>query len=87
MDAYCECVYWARTDARSSRHHTNCPHFKEERFVRISMEGGATYLQPEADLRPLLDEIKEAGKGQKWTLELVLLTQDEYERLPEFTGH
>lgn len=87
MTFYCECVTWARTDARMADHHTNCPKFKEERFVKITMEGGGCYVQPEAKASVLLDEIKDAEPGTKWTLEIVMLTADEYARLPEFAGH
>lgn len=87
MNHYCECVTWVRTDARMADHHTSCPKFKEGRYVKVTMEGGGIYIQSEADLRPLLDEIKEADKGQKWTLELLMLTDDEYKCLPEFAGH
>lgn len=83
----CACWTWARTDGRISDHHPNCEKFAHRRFVRITLAGHGTYVQPEGDLRPLLDEIEEATPGAKWTLELVEMTPEEYDRLPEFAGH
>ena len=83
----CECAHWARTDGRLTAHHPRCQHFQQSRYVRISMDGGGTYIQPEDEASVLLDEIREALPGQKWTLELIEMTADEYARLPEFAGH
>lgn len=83
----CSCITWARTDGRLTSHHPRCPAFAERRFVKIKVEGGGCYTQPEDQLGVLLDEIKEAFVGAKWTLELVTLTQEEFDRLPEFAGH
>jgi hypothetical protein len=83
----CECVTWARTDGRLTMHHPRCPSFEQSRYVRIRMESGGIYVQPANELGSLLDEIKEADVGEKWTLELVEMTREEYARLPEFAGH
>lgn len=87
MTQGCECHTWARTDGRVTNHHPDCEKFEEERFVRITLEHGGTYIQPEAELGVLLDEIKDADVGAKWTLELIEMTREEHDRLPEFEGH
>lgn len=87
MAESCSCATWARTDARLTNHHPRCPWFKELRFVKIQLHDHGCYMQPEEKLNVLLDEIKDAEPGAKWTLELVEMTQEEHDRLPEFAGH
>ena len=83
----CECTTWARTDGRLTNHHPNCKQFKQERFVRITLHGGGIYTQPADYLGPLLEEIAEAPPGTSWNVELVEMTQEEFDRMPEFEGH
>lgn len=59
----------------------------KKRFVRITLTHHGCYVQPEDQLQVLLDEISEADIGAQWTLELIEMTQEEYDRLPEFAGH
>ena len=59
----------------------------KKRYVRITLDGGGCYAQPEEALNVLIDEIKDSEVGAKWTVELVEMTQEEYDRLPEFEGH
>lgn len=81
----CACCNWARTDGQLTEHHPECP--APRRFVKITLEGHGCYMQPEDKLNVLLDEIKESEPGAKWTLELVTMTPEEFDRLPEFAGH
>ena len=83
----CDCTSWARLDGRMTNHHPDCEHFKEERYVKITLDGGGTYVQAENDLSVLLAEIAESEPGSKWTLELIEMTAEEYAALPEFEGH
>lgn len=83
----CVCATWVRTDSRLTDHHPNCEKFGARRFVKIQLHGHGCYVQPEEKLNVLLDEIKESEPGATWTLELVEMTPEEYDRLPEFEGH
>jgi len=58
------------------------------KFVRIKLDGGGSYVQPITFLDQILSgEIDNMDTGDKLTLEMIELTQEEYEKLPEFTGH
>jgi hypothetical protein len=83
----CACTTWARTDGRLTEHNPACKNFRQSRYVRVTLVGHGCYVQPASAMNVLLDEIGEAEPGAKWTLELIELTQEEYDRLPEFTGH
>lgn len=87
MAESCSCATWARTDTRLTNHHPRCPEFKQKRFVKVTLHHGGTYTQDADDLGVLLEEISEADIGAIWTVELVAMTQEEYDRLPEFAGH
>lgn len=87
MADLCPCSTWARTDGRITDHHPNCHAFRQKRYVRIKLEGGGIYVQPEDDLNVLIDEVADAEPGAKWTLELIEMTKEEHDRLPEFDGH
>ena len=60
-------------------------------YAKISLKGGNTYTQPLDQLDVFLDEIDEAAEnesvGEIWTLELIEMTEEEYNNLPEFDGH
>ncbi len=61
-------------------------------YVKISLNTGGTYIQPIEELNILLEEIKEActawgNLSEVWTISLVEMTPEEYEQLPEFSGH
>lgn len=89
----CKCTTWVRepelTGGILTRHHPNCPLFEgKKRFVKIKLHGGSQYIQPLSQLRSALDgEMDGAAPGTKWTLELLEMYQEEYDALPEFTGH
>lgn len=58
------------------------------RYIRITLEGFGTYLQPIEELQQALDgEFDSAPPGTRWTLELVEMDPADFERLPEFQGH
>jgi len=64
---------------------------KLKRFVQITLDGGGSYLQP---IEKILDAIEAEFDGHeycevgtKWTLEIVEMTQEDYDKLPEFEGH
>lgn len=57
------------------------------RFVRITLTHGGCYVQPEDAMEVLFDEIRDSDIGAQWTLDLIEMTQEEYDRLPEFEGH
>jgi len=57
-------------------------------FVKVTVEGGGTYLQPFDQISNIIDgEFCDAEPGTKVTLEIVERTKREYDRLPEFDGH
>jgi hypothetical protein len=58
------------------------------KYVRITLQGFGTYIQPLESLATALDgEMDGAEFGTKWTLELIEMSAAEYAKLPEFTGH
>jgi hypothetical protein len=58
---------------------------KPSPYVRISLHGYGSYIQPLAELATALDgELDGAAYGTKWTLELIEMTPAEYEALPDF---
>lgn len=58
-----------------------------EQFVRIFLVGGGVYVQPLDELHHVLDEIKESEPGSEWHIKMIEMTQEDYDNLPEFTGH
>lgn len=82
----CECMDWARV-GRMTNHHPHCKNFKEELFAQVSVKHGGCYTQPLNDLGPLIAEIQEAEAGAVLTVTIVKMAREEFDRLPEFTGH
>ncbi len=58
-----------------------------KQFARIYLVGGGIYIQPLDELHHILDEIKEAEIDSEWHIKKIEMTQEDYENLPEFTGH
>ncbi len=56
-------------------------------YARIQLKGFAGYTQPLADMGVFLDDVQDANKGDVWTIEIIEMTRDEYEALPEFEGY
>lgn len=85
----CKCISWARTDGRLTNHHPNCSQFKEITYVKIThLEAQSSYVQEVGKLNVAFDgEFDGAEAGDKWELELVKMTVEEFLELPEFQGH
>ena len=58
-----------------------------KQFARIYLGGGGVYIQSLDELYHILDEIKEADVDTEWHIKKIEMTQEDYENLPEFTGH
>lgn len=60
------------------------------KYLRIHLIGGGVYIQPLNHLSILIDEIQNAAENAEsahWDLKLIDMTEEEYQALPEFTGH
>lgn len=63
---------------------------EKEKFFKVKLIGGSSYIQPESELKNVLDgELDGLELGDKVLLEfsLVDITREQYEKLPEFSGH
>ena len=57
-------------------------------YAKITLEGFGSYIQPIKTLNVALEgELDGATAGTKITIELIEMTPNEYEALPEFEGH
>lgn len=57
-------------------------------YIRITLDGGGSYVQPMDDVLEALDaELDVLPVGDKLTIEIIEMSDDEYRRLPEFRGH
>lgn len=56
-------------------------------FAKVTLRGGGSYVQPMDELGVLIDEIKEGSVGEHWDVDLIEMSQEDYEKLPEFQGH
>ena len=56
-------------------------------YAQVSLEGGGIYTQPLDKLDVLVSEIQEGDAGDKWTVELVAMTEEAYNAMPDFAGH
>ena len=61
-----------------------------EKYVKITLLGGSSYIQPLKELRNAIDGeidgLEECGKITL-TFEMVSMTKKDYEELPDFSGH
>ena len=60
------------------------------KYIKIKLHGGNSYIQPILDLLTAIDgELDGLEIGDKITIDLepVEMTDEEYNKLPEFTGH
>ena len=58
------------------------------KFLKIyneTAQGG--YVQRFSEMGILLDELREGEVGEKWTVSIVEMTEEEYQALPEFAGY
>ena len=59
-----------------------------KKYVKISLLGGGSYVQPMDRLMDAIDgEMDGAPKGTTIKLVVVEMSDEEYRKLPEFTGH
>lgn len=84
--ALCECDNWARADNSvvwpMSDHHPRCEHYRTEKFKRIGVRGHAGHQIVEMDFVP--DPLDD---GEEYEIDIIELTRDQFERLPEFMGY
>lgn len=60
----------------------------KKRFVLVELKGGSKYLEPMDEFPMMLEsDVKESSLGDIFTLEIVEMTQAEYDSMPEFEGH
>lgn len=60
------------------------------KYIKIKLHGGSTYVQPANALADALDgDLDGVDVGDEITMTFapIDITDEEYERLPEFTGH
>lgn len=59
-----------------------------EKYVKINLVGGNGYVQPLSEIHQAVDaEFHDADTGTRLILTLIDMTEEEYEKLPEFMGH
>lgn len=57
------------------------------KFLRLTWPTGAVQIVPQEALAPTFDYyLKDGEVGEVWELEVIEMTQEEYDALPEFTG-
>ena len=60
------------------------------RYIRITLRGGGSYIQPRSDLMDAINaELDDLEDNDEIVLhfQAVEMTDEEYEKLPEFWGH
>lgn len=83
----CNCLTWCRVPTENngwkypmSLHHPNCEDFIPEQFTRLEFDGVVCVMErQEADA--MLDDSEE-----QYTVSTVMLTRDQFEQMPEFSG-
>lgn len=83
----CNCMTWCRvpTDENGGKypmsdHAPGCEDFKHEPFTRLEL-GGTTCVMEPREAEDLLAE-----SDQQYTVTTVMLTRDQFDRMPEFNG-
>lgn len=83
----CNCMTWCRvpTDENGgkypmSAHAPRCEDFKQEPFTRLEYDGTVCVMEPR-EAEAMLAESEE-----QYTVSTVMLTRDQFERMPEFNG-
>lgn len=80
-----------RAEARGytrGRDAASTPPADQPRYVRITLLGGGSYVQPVAQLAQALSgELEGAEPGERWKIEVIDMTPEEYAKLPDFPGH
>jgi hypothetical protein len=79
----CNCQTWCRipinTKYPQPLHHQDCEDYKLERFVRVVYDGTPCVVEP-GDVEALI------GASEGYEISDVMLTRDQFERMPEFDG-
>lgn len=57
------------------------------RFAKVKLQGGGSYVEPISNLGGLIEDIREAQVGEVYTVEVVEMTPEAFEALPDFEGH
>lgn len=92
--ADCPCIYWCRVpDAEPntyggrfppSRHHPNCPEYKAEPFVVLSLPDDTH--GPKCVCTPDEARMMQEDSDEPYAVENVMLAPDQVEALGEFDG-
>ena len=83
----CNCLPWARTPEMtnhggkypSANHHPHCEDYKLQDYVRVTYDGSSCIMEP-SEAQAVVDSDSE------YTTEVVQLTEDQFQALPEFSG-
>ena len=83
----CNCMTWCRVPTEEnggkyplSDHHPKCEDFKRQEFKRVELDGTYCVMTP-AEAEAMLAE-----SDEQYTVSTVMLTRDQFERMPEFNG-
>lgn len=81
----CICMTWCRVPKNGDRfpmsfHAPGCENFKQESFTRLELDGSACVME-EREAAAMLAE-----SDEEYVVSTVLLTRDQFERMPEFNG-
>lgn len=83
----CNCMTWCRvpTDENGgkypmSEHAPGCEDFRKEPFTRLEYGGTVCVMEP-GEAAAMLAE-----SDEQYTVSTVMLTRDQFERMPEFNG-
>lgn len=59
----------------------------KKKYVKISLDDLGHYIQPLETVHMAIEgELDGAEVGEVWTLEIIEMTEEDYELLPEFEG-
>ena len=56
------------------------------KYVKLIYSTEAHCVFEMSQLDNMMDEIRDSDVGQTWTIEIVEMSEEEYESLPEFSG-
>ena len=89
---FCECTYWARTDLKpndlmlplSEYHHPDCP----KKPIKVFRVTPGKDLNPfsEVEIKDVILWLEEAQPGDTITIEVLEMSKQEYDNLPEYMG-
>lgn len=64
-------------------HHPDCDAYKLEEFRKLSFSGGGSFIGTPEEAEAYLEQ---EGNPEQYTVTTVMLTRDQFDRLPEFDG-